>query len=125
MKIRIFQNLDNAVFRVVVLTEDFSQEDRRLMYQLGEPEVDVGGDISYEFNGDPKTKTLGSQLVRIMHGFPLAYGFDSRDYEGAYAEAEAVGNAWKQHVESEIRSKMQALRSNANALPSEEVIDGI
>lgn len=125
MKLRIFQNLDDLVFRVVINTEGFSQEDLKLMCQCGEPEIDLGGSISYEFGDEQKTKELGSQYVRILHGFPLAWGFDARDYDGGVAEAESVGKAWKDGIEQKIRDKMQLLRSNANMLPSEEVVDGI
>lgn len=125
MKIRIFQNLDNSVFRVVINTEDFGQDDIKLMCQYGEPEIESGGEISYEYNNESKTKTLGVQMIRVLHGFPLAFGFDSRDYGGSCAEAEAVGRAWKDKVISDIGEKMRLLRLNSNALPTEEVVDGV
>ena len=121
MKIRIFKNMCNSVFRIVVNTEDFSQEEIKLMCQYGEPEINVGGDIDYRFDGQDKTKACGDQLVRILHGFPYAEGFDSRDYEGSFEEAEAVGEAWKAIVIAEIRSKMSDLRDKASILPTEEV----
>ena len=112
--------MDDSVFRVVVNTEDFSQDDLRLMCQYGEPDVNVGGDVTYDFNEESKTKYLGDQYVRILHGFPYAFGFDSRDYDGI-DEAIAAGTAWKENIKSRIRAAMEDLRAKSKVLPSEEV----
>lgn len=122
MKIRIFENMDDSVFRVVMNTEDFSQEDMRLMCQFGEPEVNVGGDVTYEIGGETKTKAFGDQYVRLLHGFPYAFGFDSRDFEtDGIDEAIAAGTQWKETVKGRIREALQALRAKSKVLPAEEV----
>lgn len=122
MKIRIFENMDDSVFRVVVNTEDFSQGDLRLMCQFGEPEVNVGGDVPYTFDGEARTKAFGDQYVRLLHGFPYAFGFDSRDFgTDGIDEAIAAGNAWKDLVKGRIRAAVSALREKAKVLPAEEV----
>jgi len=147
MKIRIFANMDNSVLRVVVNTEDFSQEDLKLMRQYGEPEVNVGGDVEYVFGEDnvvrssevpksqssevPKSqssethhvKHFGDQYVRILHGFPFAFGFDSRDYDGATEEAMAVGGAWTESLIYKISTVMDELRDKSGPLPTEEVVN--
>lgn len=123
MKIRIFENMDNSVFRIVANTEDFSQEDLKLMCQYGEPEINVGGDVTYSLDEETKVKTFGDQYVRILHGFPFAFGFDSRDYEGSFDEAIAVGNAWKEALKRKIGTAMDELRDKSGALPTEEVVN--
>lgn len=120
MKKRVFMNMDDAVFRIVVETEDWSEGDVELMDQYGEPEVNVGGTLEYEFDGEQKTKEFGDQYVRILHGFPYSIGFDSRDY-ASYAEAKAVGCAWKDEILRRIDQKVTALRENVAQLPTEEV----
>ena len=122
MKIRTFENMCDSVFRVVVNTEDFSQDDLRLMCQFGEPEINFGGTVTYEFEDVSKTKEIGDQYVRVFHGFPLAFGFDSRDFEGgSIDEAIAVGRAWKTGVIEKITHAIGDLRSKAKVLPTEEV----
>lgn len=122
MKIRIFQNMCDRVFRIVVNTEDWSQEELKLMRQYGEPEIDVGGEIDYVYDGSAKTANMGSNLVRILHGFPFSAGFDSRDY-GSYEEALAVGSAWKTCVLDRIRNALVDLRNNPSVIPTEEVTE--
>lgn len=123
MKIRTFENMDDSVFRVVVNTEDFSQEELKLMCQFGEPEINVGGTVSYQFDGQARSKEFGDQFVRILHGFPLAFGFDSRDFEGSdgIAEAMAIGRQWKSDIIGKIGDKIGDLRQKSNILPVEEV----
>lgn len=125
MKIRVFENMDDAVFRVVVNTEGFSQNDIKLMCQFGEPEIDCGGAVTYTYNETEKTKEFGSNLVRVVHGFPFVCGFDSRDYDGGSDEAVAVGSKWVSDLKDQISRVMGALRQKACALPSEQVFDNI
>ena len=139
MKKRVFSEMDNMVYRVIVDTEDWSQGDIELMEQFGEPEVNVGGEIYYTFNGEERTITLGDEYVRLMHGFPYARGFDSRDFDECqdvevvnYAdqhhgvsckvgEAVAVGRAWKEEILGRIDDAVVNMRSLRMPLPTEEV----
>lgn len=120
MKIRVFQAIDNAVFRVIVFTEDWSEGDIKLMEEFGEPEVDVGGEVQYSFDGEPKSKIFGNELVRVLHGFPYSRGFDSRDY-CSVEEAVAIGREWKERVISLISDAVLSLRQNEGPFPTEEV----
>ena len=120
MKKRVFRETDNAVYRIVIDTEDWSQGDLELMERFGEPEIDVGGDIQYLFGDESKTKTFGNEFIRLMHGFPYRRGFDSRDY-GSYEEAVAVGVEWKKKILERIDTAVLNLRSKQAALPTEEV----
>lgn len=128
MKKRIFSEMDNGVYRVVIDTEDWSEGDLELMEQFGEPEIDVGGTVSYEYadaSGEQKSgsREFGSEFVRLLHGFPYARGFDSRDY-GSVSEAVAAGCKWKELVAGEdgvINKAVIALRANVAPIPTEEV----
>ena len=120
MKKRVLRDMDNAVYRIVISTEDCSQGDMELMAMLGEPEIDVGGEIQYLLGEEAKTKTFGNEFIRLMHGFPYSRGFDSRDY-GSYEEAIAVGVAWKEKVLERIDAVVLNLRTKSSPLPTEEV----
>lgn len=120
MKIRTFLNMDNSVYRIVVMTEDWSQGDLELMVQFGEPEIDVGGEVSYLYNDEPKEKTFGYEYVRLVHGFPCSRGFDARDYDSE-EEAVAIGNAWKDKVVVSLRDAVLDLRAKSSPLPTEEI----
>ena len=128
MKKRVFSTMDNAVYRIVVDTEDWSQGDIELMDQFGEPEVDVGGSVDYMFDGEVRTKEFGHEYIRILHGFPYSRGFDSRDY-GTDAqstgdrcdEAVAAGNAWKDKVLRLLDTEVESMRAMHAPLPTEEV----
>lgn len=120
MKKRVFQNMDDAVFRVIISTEDWSQGDCELMAQFGEPEVNVGGEIAYVCDDEQKSKVFGDEYVRVVHGFPYRRGFDSRDY-ASYEEAMSAGRAWKDAVLDRIDAAITELRKNLAPLPTEEV----
>ena len=136
MKKRVFSEMDDAVYRIVIDTEDWSQGDIELMDQFGEPEINVGGSVDYMFNDEVKTKEFGDEFVRVLHGFPYSRGFDSRDYgetgssgssdpvtplEDRVAEAVAAGSAWKDQVLRRLDNAVRDLRSNHTPLPTEEV----
>lgn len=128
MKIRIFSDMCNGAYRIVINTEDWSQGDLELMKQFGEPEVDIGGNVEYTFEDEEKTKALGTEFVRVLHGFPYARVFDSRDYgssvtseERRVSEAVTVGKAWKDMVAVAIQGKVRDLRTMSEPLPTEEV----
>lgn len=120
MKKRVFMDMDNAVYRIVINTEDWSQGDLELMASFGEPEIDLGGEIQYLLDEEAKTKTFGNEFIRLMHGFPYRRCFDSRDY-GSYEEAIAVGRAWKDEILERIDDAVRNLRLKQEALPTEEV----
>lgn len=122
MKIRIFQKMDNSIFRVVICTQDWSQGDLDLMEQFGEPEVNVGGDVQYTFGGETKTKTFGDDFVRLLHGFPYCRGFDMRDYDDGQ-EATAIGLAWKNEVLGRIGEAVHDMRQKQAPLTTEEVTE--
>ncbi len=123
MKIRVFSNMCNGVYRIVMNTEDWSCGDIELMAQYGEPQIDVGliDDGSSSFGHAPGSH--GHEYVRIMHGFPYSRGFDSRDYGGSVDDAVSAGDSWKNAVKDRIATAVNELRTGASPLPlpNEEV----
>lgn len=120
MKKRVLRDMDNGVYRIILLTEDWSEGDRELMARFGEPEINVGGEVNYIIDGETKTRTLGDEYVRLLRGFPYQRGFDARDY-ASVEEAVALGVAWKEMVLSRIDAAILRLRDKAAPLPTEEV----
>lgn len=122
MKIRVFRDMFNSVYRIVVYTDDWSEGDIDLMERYGEPEVNAGGTFHYSHGGSQKSVALGDAFVRVMGGFPYSRGFDSRDY-GSCEEAVAAGVAWKESLISSIQSAVSGLRSKSATLPTEEITE--
>lgn len=120
MKKRVLRDMDNGVYRIILLTEDWSEGDRELMARFGEPEINVGGEVNYIIDGETKTRTLGDEYVRLLRGFPYQRGFDARDY-ASVEEAVSLGVAWKEMVLSRIDAAILRLRDKAAPLPTEEV----
>ena len=120
MKMRIFSNMCNGVYRIVINTEDWSEGDIELMAQYGEPLVNVGGEISGGAGVKSESRVFGDEYIRILHGFPYARGFDSRDY-GTADDAMMIGNLWKGVVMERLRAAVDTLRSKTSPLPTEEI----
>lgn len=113
MKIRKYSTLSDGVYKISLVTEDWSEADQRLMLKFGEPEVDLGG----TFGIVPDTYTLPTNLVRIMSEAPFTQSFDSRDH----ADADARAILWKETVSDRIAAAIVALRTSADAFSGEEV----
>ena len=122
MKKRVFLGMVDAVYCVTIFTEDWSEGDLDLMQQFGEPEINIGGTVTYEFEGESCTKTFGDVYIRILHGFPFVRRFDSRDYTSV-DEAVVVGKAWKEIVLGRLDAAILAMREKKSPLPTEEVSD--
>ena len=121
MKIRVFSNLCNGVYRIIINTEDWSQGDLDLMFKYGEPELNVGGSVTYDINNSNSIKTFGDEYIKLFHGFPYARNFDSRDYNKNVDEAISIGTAWKNSVLTKIDGAIRTLRDKTQILPTEEI----
>lgn len=123
MKKRVYSTMDNGVYRVDVYTEDWSHGDVDLMMQFGEPEIEMAGEFEYTYNEEKRSKDLGNELARVMHGFPYSRVFDSRDYDGKVDEAVEAGRAWKEKILARIDFAIKELRDKSSPLPTEEVYE--
>lgn len=114
MKIREFYVLDNDVYKVSIYTEDWSQRDKQLMGQYGEPEVQLGGIFtgSYSF-------TLPTELMHVMSESPLIQSFDSRDF----TYAEDMSNRWADEIAVRITEVIATLRAHDDDYTREEVVN--
>lgn len=118
MKIRSFRDLLNGVFTVSMRTEDWSQEDQRLMTQFGEPEIDIGG--TFDLDGD--SFELPSQLVRIATDLHrLRASFDRRDHEDARDRA----LAWETRVMEDIAAAVATLREHGPDTYTAETVENL
>lgn len=119
MKIRTFYRLENGVYTASVFTEDWSEQDLRLMQKFGEPEINVGGTLEYSV---PEENIEESYKVddcyrRILHGSPMTRGFDSRDTR----YAEAFANLWAESVIGKIGAAFSSLHSRSDGFTRETV----
>ena len=75
--IRVFQKIENDVWKVTFVNDpdQLTEADKNLIRKLGEPEVNVGGEIPGE--GDDAF-TLEDKYVKIRSGLPYTAEFDSR-----------------------------------------------
>lgn len=127
MKIRIFKRLVGGVFESRVQTEDWSENDRRLMVKFGEPEINLGGEFSCVPNSDSSSQEdiivrLDDVYARIMTEAPFTQKFDSRDY-GSVDNAKCLMNRWCSTIEDRITAAVTSLRSKDNFFASEEITE--
>jgi len=117
MKVRIYNTIEDDVYKVTMYTEDWSENDIGLMIKFDEPEVDVGGSFT-DGESVPITFTLPSQLVRIRSESPLNVAFDGRDYD----EPDVYAEIWSSTMLTRITSAMSTLRSHTDDFTSETVV---
>lgn len=117
MKIRTFKNVANNRYYVDIHTEDFSENDRKSMDRLGEPEINAGG-----LYGEEDDATSGwvipDNYARINSDFkPFREIFDGRDYEDAADRA----TAWADKIKTRIQTAISELRAEQDTFTEEEV----
>jgi len=117
MKIRIFYRLEGNIYRVSVHTEDWSENDIRLMEKFGEPEINIGGEVVYERpGGEPVSVTLDDCWRRIKTE-SISASFDSRDT----VYAQEFANVWANKVVSDISSAYTSLHAHIDDFTREVV----
>jgi len=118
MKIRMFYFIENGVYGVSVVTEDWSEGDVRLMEKFGEPEINVGGTLSIEVGEDTyEHLTLDDKYVRIRSGSPITRRFDSRDTVHASEFAEL----WGERIRGAIGTAYSDLHAKQDGFTREVV----
>jgi hypothetical protein len=118
MKMRIFTQLEDGVYNVIIHTEDWSQRDIQLMEKYGEPEIDVGGSFDGDGSSGSATFDLDSKLYGVKTASPFSQGFDARDYEDAGARA----LVWKTEIQHRITEAVLELREQDDEFTKEEVV---
>ena len=113
MKLRQFTALNNDVFTVTLITEDWSQNDVQLMEKFGEPQIDLGG----TFTGTP-SYTLPTNLKNIMTESPFVQGFDYRDFT---TTTQARAALWATTMTTRIQAAVSTLRGNTDTFTGESV----
>jgi len=118
VKIRTFYSIENGVYKVSVNTEDWSENDRRLIYKFGEPEIETGGTIDYVPEEGPiEHLVLDSCHRRIYTGSPITRTFDSRDA----VHAKEFANAWADRTIGQIGTEYAALHAKSDDFTREIV----
>lgn len=114
MKLRKHFKLEGDIYKVTLVTEDWSELDMELMAKYGEPEVDFGGDF------DPITVpafSLPSDLRKVMSESPFTEKFDKADF----ADSETRAGTWETDISARITAAMATLRANTDSFTKEEV----
>jgi len=117
MKIRIFYRLENNIYRVSVHTEDWSENDIRLMERFGEPEINIGGEIVYERPEDSPVSVVLDDCWRRIKSEPISVSFDSRDT----TYAQEFANAWADKIVGDISSAHASLHAHIDDFTREVV----
>ena len=131
MKIRVIKKLVDSTFEVRIQTEDWSELDRDLMVKLGEPEINLGGVVSYmpadhaEALDTPSNSsvTYDDVYVRIMTESPFTRKFDARDFDGSIDNAASAAASWIFMIESRIVEKVRYLREHDKFFTTEEITE--
>ena len=118
MKIRVYKKIESGVYKVSVTTEEWSEGDKLLMADYGEPRINEGGTFAGG-ETDYITFTLPDAYVRIMSEVPFTQGFDSRDI----ADAEAYADVWATEIITRIGDAVETLRNYQDTFTGETVIN--
>ena len=116
MKIRTFYRLENDVYSVSIYTQDWSEGDKNLMQEFGEPQVDLGGD----FGTGPNAFSLPNRLANVLTNSPFTQGFDARDFLTT-PTAEDCANIWATEILARLTSAVTTLRANVDEYSRETV----
>jgi len=138
MIVRIFRKLEAGIINVRIQTEDWSELERKTMVKLGEPKINLGGQIfpvygspdasrggsdpAESYGSDPSSPvTLDDIYVRVMTESPFTHKFDLRDYgmERAYG----LANGWVDTIVERIRTAVEDLRDFDGNVTTEEVVE--
>jgi hypothetical protein len=81
-KVRIFSYLKNEVYTLRFENDAtaLSEDDKQLMRDFGEPEINMGGTF---LPGDPDEYTLPNAYIKVRSGFPYTREFDAKSGEFA------------------------------------------
>jgi hypothetical protein len=102
MKIRTYKRLESGVYRVSIQTEDWSELDSGLMIKFGEPEIDLGGNIT--------------------DGGSIDFDLDT-SYSDDYADAQDRAETWQDTIETRIQAAVTTLRSSSDGFSGEEITE--
>lgn len=111
MKLRLYRDVVNQIYKVTVVTEDWSQDDLKLMTQYGEPEVNLGATLEATPTGGGTAEVfvVPDCYVRLISdSHKLNISFDLRDH----ALAKEMAQAWQVYIVDTITGAVTQLRTN-------------
>ena len=109
-KLRIFSYLQNEVYTLRFENDAaaISEEDKQLMNDFGEPEINIGGTF---LSGTANEYTLPDAYLKIRSGFPFVQEFDAKSSTFATNTLTKV-EAYKTDITSRFTSAFTTLRTH-------------
>jgi hypothetical protein len=107
-KLRVFSYLKNEVYTLRFENDAaaLSEDDKQLMRDFGEPEINVGGVI---LSGDEAEYTLPNAYLKVRSGFPYVREFDAKSGEFSTATVVKV-EGYRDAIVSRFTAAFEALR---------------
>ena len=120
--LRIKRFIDNDIWKINFALEltSLPENDKDLMRKFGEPEINVGGIITYTIGEEESSYTLPNKYIKIKSGLPYTQEFDSKspDFQEA-VQVKAL--AYEEEFISRYAAAFEDLRSNADSFTGERV----
>ena len=113
MLMRMVRTLENRIFTVQILTENFGIQDVRLMRTFGEPVIEIGG----TFGVAPNTFILPGSPRRLRSQFPVVQQFDGTVTMTPPAQDRAT--VWGNTIVTRIQTALATLRGNLDTFTTE------
>jgi hypothetical protein len=120
--LRIKRFIDNDVWKINFALDltSLPESDKDLMRKFGEPEINVGGTITYVISEVESTYTLPDKYIKIKSGLPYTQEFDSKSPD--FLEAVQVkALAYEEEFISRYSAAFEDLRTNADSFTGERV----
>ncbi len=110
-KIRVFSYLKNEVYTLRFENDAsaLSEDDKQLMRDFGEPEINMGGDF---LAGGENEYTLPNAYVKVRSGFPYTKEFDAKSGEFSTNTAIKV-DGYRDAIIARFTSAFETLRDKA------------
>jgi hypothetical protein len=120
--LRIKRLIDNDVWKINFALDlaSLPESDKELMRKFGEPEINVGGTITYTVSGVDSTYILPDKYIKIKSGLPYTQEFDSKspDFE---ENTQIKALAYEETFINNYSTAFEDLRNNADSFTGERV----
>lgn len=120
MDITINKVLTDNVYRVTILTGNFSTAENTLLSKFGEPEIEIAGTITDDSGLTFALNTSSSTSITMKTGFlgGVTQEFDGDDYDDAKQRADA----WASTIRRRITEAFNTLRARYDGFSGTETI---
>jgi hypothetical protein len=118
-KLRVYRSIDNSVWKLTFVNdpEALSENDKKLMRNFGEPEINLGGTF---LDSTENEYTLPEKHVRVRTDFPFTQSFDAKDT--VFLEnTETKVEAFETEIVSRFTLAFTTLRENDDTFNGEAI----